>query len=429
MRVEQVTIPMIRQVIKRPRLSGLLARLDPYGNPFSGEYDASPYEYHAAMFAEGNVVYHPMYRQWFVAGYDEARQVLSSPHVTSVEQLAVMRVVRPYSQLSERAWQFFTHFLFAMDPPEHTRLRKLVARTFTPKRMAALEPTTERVAADLLAAIADDPRPDVATRYNALLPLNLISAMLGVDEADWPWMRRTSNVIVQFLDPMRAFGPEQMNTTIDHLHEYVMALAAERRRDPKDDLVTALAEVGDDGDRLADDELLSMVGLLLFAGFETTAGLLGNAMVALADHPDQRALIRERPELWPNAVEELIRWDTSVQSDPRAAVSDLRVGDVTIPAGQNIVVKLGIANRDPREFDRPDELLLDRPNAHSVSFGHGIHHCVGAALARMEVRVGLRAFLDDFGDYEIDPSEIVWKQSLTLRGPESLPVSRASPVR
>ena len=137
----------------------------------------------------------------------------------------------------------------------------------------------------------------------------------------------------------------------------------------------------------------------------------------------QRTLVRENPDLWPNAVEELVRYDTSIRSDPRVALEDLTIGDVTIPQGSNILLMMNAANRDPRRYDRPNALLLDRDDPSPVSFGHGIHHCLGAALARMELRVGLRAFLDVFGDYEIDPASVEWKRSTSVRGPIRLPVT------
>ena len=167
-----------------------------------------------------------------------------------------------------------------------------------------------------------------------------------------------------------------------------------------------------------------MLTILLLAGHETTTGAIGNAVVALARHPDQRELVRRNPELWPNAVEELLRFDTAIHTDPRAALDDVTMAGKTIRKGQNLTVMLGAANRDPRRFDGPDQLRLDRENPAPLSFGLGIHHCVGAALARMELRVTLPAIVDAFGDYAIDLNDVAWKTSLAFRSPTRLPVRR-----
>jgi cytochrome P450 len=169
--------------------------------------------------------------------------------------------------------------------------------------------------------------------------------------------------------------------------------------------------------------MVSLVMILLLAGHETTTGALGNAIVALARHPEQRDLVRRRPELWPNAVEELLRFDTVVQTDPRAALEDATVGGRTIKKGQNLTVMLGAVNRDPRRFDAPDELRLDRRDPSPMSFGHGIHHCVGAALVRAEMRVALPAVVRALGDYAVVEDQLAWKRSIAFRGPSRLVVT------
>lgn len=229
-----------------------------------------------------------------------------------------------------------------------------------------------------------------------------------------------SGAMTQLLDPFRGFDADDMNASLHEFHEYVVELAAERRANPQDDLLSGLALAEQDGDRLSEDELVAVFGLILFAGHETTAGLLGNALLVLEEYPEQRSWIREHPDQWTNAVDELVRFDTSVRSDPRSAATDIVVGDTVIPMGANIVLMLAVANRDPRRFDDPNTLKLDRVDPSPISFGHGIHYCLGANLARMEIRKGLAALLDAFGDYSIDRSKTVWKQSLTLRGPIQL---------
>ena len=426
MRIERLIFPAIRAVGSKPWLANLVFARDPWGSPLDPEVLADPYPNLEQMRADGAVVHRRLYQQWFVFGYDEARQVLSSDDVVSSAQIEILLEVSPYRKLSDRSKHFFTDLLLFRDPPDHTRLRRLVNRAFTPARVRDLEERTTGLVGELLdrgTAASDGEAFDLVPVLAAPLPVNVIGTLLGLPRDRWEWSRRTTAEIVKLLDPFRGFDPRVMDATIDDIFDYYGSLADERRADPQPDLITALVEAEDDGDRLTHDELIAMIALLAGAGHETTTNLLGLATLALARHPEQRKLVRDNPSLWPNAVDELLRYDSSVRTDPRHTVRDLQVGEVTIPAGSNVLVQFGAANRDPRRYDRPAELVLDRPDPNPLSFGHGIHHCLGAALARMELRVGLQAIVDRFGDYTIDPDSIRWKQSATIRGPEQLVLS------
>jgi cytochrome P450 len=419
---EQILIPAIREVVKRPRLAAALFRFDRWGNPFSAETHRDPYPQMELCRRDGRVVHRALYQQWFVFGYDEARQVLASEHVSVRGQIDTLLKTSPYPKLSDRARQFFVGFLLINDPPDHTRLRRLVNRAFTPARVRDLEPRVRGIADDLVAPLADRGTVDVVEGFCMQLPSHVISEMLGIPEERWAWVRDVTRRIVLLIDPMIGFDPDEVSDAVDEIWEVVGAIADERRDDPRDDLITALVEAEEDGDRLTRDELITMVGFLMGAGYETTSGLLGNAIVHVAANPDQRRLLAENPGLWPNATEELIRYDSGLRMAARMTSADLAIGDVTIPAGSNIIVNLLAANRDPAKYTDPDELHLDRANPDPLSFGYGIHHCLGAALARLELRVGLQAFLDAFGDYEVDPDRVTWRPSATLRGPIEIPV-------
>ncbi len=416
MRVESIVLPVMRQVMKHERLADRLLGFDSWGNPFSVENNADPYAILDVIHAEGPVVYKSLYRNWFVTGYDEIKMVLASPDAITRPQIDVMLDVRPYTKLNHNARSFLENFLVGVDPPDHTRLRGLVNRAFTPRQVARLDERMDTIIQDLIGEL-DPTNPDVVNGFNVAFPVHVISELLGVPKERWPWVREMSSAMSKLLDPFRGFDADEMNTALHAFHEYVLVLAAERRANPQDDLLTGLALAEHDGDRLSEDELVAVFGMILFAGHETTAGLLGNALLALERFPDQRAWIRDNPDQWPNAVDELVRFDTSVRSDPRAAARDIPVGETVIPAGANIVMMLAMANRDPRRFDDPNTLKLDRDDPAPISFGHGIHYCLGANLARMEIRKGLAALLDAFGDYTIDADQTQWKQSLTLRGP------------
>lgn len=424
MRKEQVLLPLVRGVVQRPRLASAFFRFDRWGNPFTEEIFRDPYPSYRKIRADGPVVYRGLYQQWFVSGYDEVREVLASDKVSVGEQIEVLLDVRPYTGLSEQAAWLFRHFLLMLDPPDHGRLRSLVAKAFTPRRVADLEGRIRSLATHQLDGLAasGEPEWEMVEAFNLPLPINVIADLLGLPPDQWQWARRTTRRLVQLLDPFETFDPDDINQAAAEAWDVWGALADDRRANPTADLFSGLVEAEEDGDRLSRDELVVMAAFLMGAGFETTANLLGNAIVALAAHPDQRTLLRRSPDLWPNAVEELIRYDTSVRRDPRHTNAPITVGGVTIPAGANVLLLLDAANHDPRHYDDPDDLRLDRIDPRPISFGHGIHHCLGANLARLELKVGLQCLLDAAGDYTVDPDAVVWKRSATLRGPARLPL-------
>lgn len=417
MRSEAVIFPILRQVIKRERLSELLFKLDPWGNPFNAENLSDPFLVSDKIRADGTVVYKPLYQNWFISGYEEAKQVLSSSHATVSEQAETLLAIRPYSKLNHEGQNFLRNFLLLTDPPKHTRLRALVARAFTPRQVARLEDRMDAIINDLMVDL-EVYGGDVVPGFTTPFPLHVIAELLGLPPERWSWAAEMSGMATQLLDPFRAFNLEDMNLKLSEFHAYVLELADERRANPTEDMLTALAKVSHEGDRLSEDELVAVFGLILFAGHETTAGLMGTSIVNLAAYPEQRKLLRDNPNLWPNAVEELLRFDSSVRSDPRVAASDIEVGGKTIKAGSNIVVMISNANRDLNRFERADELILDRKDPAPISFGHGIHYCIGANLARLEIKKGLQRLLSELGDYEVEQLE--WKPSITLRGPSKL---------
>jgi cytochrome P450 len=422
MRIEQFAIPLIRTVANRPRLAEFLFSFDKWENPFGAQSFRDPYPGIEIARRDGNVSYRGLYRQWFILGHEEIRQLIASEAVVSGGQIDMLLRVRPYSQLDTRAKWVFRNLLVALDPPDHTRLRRLVHKAFTPRRVAELEPRVAQISGELLAALVDQAEPEMVAGFTAPLAVNVIADMIGLPRERWEWSRRTTAEVVKLLDPFLGFDPAVVNAAIADTFDIYGELIEQRRNEPQDDLLTALVKVEDDGERLSRDELILMMAFLMSAGHETTTGLLGNAIVALARHPDQRALLKSQPDIWPNAVEELCRYDTSLRIGQRMAVRDVKVGDVTIPAGANITLSWEGANRDPRRYDAPDQLRLDRVDPKPISFGHGAHFCLGAALARLEMRVGLKAVLDAFGDYEVDLDAVEWRRSVALRGPTRLPV-------
>ncbi|GAA4199230.1 cytochrome P450 family protein [Actinocatenispora rupis] len=329
---------------------------------------------------------------WLVTGYAEARAVLTHPDVVRSAGEVPHRDTFP----APLAAAMNSHML-AANPPDHTRLRRLVSAAFTRRRVAGMAPRIEAVAAaladDLAADGAGGDPVDLVARFAYPLPITVIADLVGVPEADRPAFRRWSSIAT--------YGPahpaDVFVTAVAEMVDYLRELIAARTAKPADDLLSELIRVHEDGDRLSADELTSTVFLLLAAGHETTANLISIGTYRLLTEPDQLALLRAAPERIDAAVEELLRQDGPAQVTlPAVTRAPVRVGDVTVPAGDVVVVALVAANRDPARYAEPARLDLTREPAQHLAFGHGIHHCLGAPLARLEGRTALRTLLDRF---------------------------------
>lgn len=428
---DRYSLPAMRSLIRRPRLTEAILGRSRWGNIFTEEMQVDPFPFYEPIMADGPVAWSPWYQQYFVVGYEEARFALSSDALEVTTQREVVLAVKPHRDMSDLSKALFRKFLLFVDPPDHTRLRSLVSRTFTPKRMERLESDVETLAAGMLDAVDDDPEPDLFAALNAPLPIHTISVMLGIPKESWPLTVDVSNALVDYLNPipMEPWDAAEVDRLIGEGAALLNELAESRQAEPQDDLMSALVHASSDEGKLSRFEVVAMAMFLMFAGHETTSGSLGLAMHHLAQNPDQRRLVMDDPSLWPNAVEELLRFDPPLHVDPRAAKRDIEIGGIEIAAGKRVLVMLAAANRDPLRYDRPNELLVDRENPLPISFGHGIHHCIGAALARMQMRVGLRVFLERFGEYTIDVDAIDWKSHAALRGPIGLPVRRGERAR
>jgi cytochrome P450 len=316
------------------------------------------------------------------------------------------------------------HLLFTsmltQNPPDHTRLRRLVSKTFTARRVQALQPRIAGMVDDLLDGM--DGEVDFVGAFGFRLPVDVIGELLGVpgpDRAQFQTLVRDWTQILEIITPQVLVTADPAAATI---RDYLAGLAEERRRRPADDLISALVAAEDAGDQLSADELLTMAALLFAAGFETTTNLLSNGLVALLDHPDQAALLREQPDVAPSAVEELLRYDSPVQLLSRVVFEPIELGGVTVEAGERIVAYLGAGNRDPERFTAPDDLDLTRADNAPLSFGGGIHFCLGAPLARLEAQVAFPALLRRFPRLALAGAP-ERRDSLSIRGWTRLPVT------
>ena len=422
MRVEQVVLPVLRQINKRPRVAPVLdVVLKPF-NLFSPELNADPYPAYETVRAKGPIVWHRGLNAWMVTSFPLCEAAFRSP--VSVDRGDLFDVVPPWSKLSQSERETFTKSVLLLDPPDHTRLRRIVSRAFTPRTIERIEPRISEIATGLVDEVRHDRTVDLFESVFAPLPIYVIGELLGIPEHDWPRLKAWSDEYAKVIDPVDAFDVREMSTALSEMKTALDGWIDLRTADPGDDLLSQLIAAEDEGGRLSRAELQSMVALLMTAGHETTSGLLGNAVVAMADRPDLRDRLAHDPAVAAPAVEELLRYDSPVQNTDRIVLEDMALGGEQIKRGTTLFLAIGAANRDPEQFENPNQLDFDRKDVRSLSFGHGIHHCLGAALARLEARIVLPLVCDAFPDHPVQHTGLVWKRSMTLRGPIVLPIAR-----
>jgi cytochrome P450 len=314
--------------------------------------------------------------------------------------------------------------LLMINPPDHTRLRGLVSRVFTHRRIAALRPAVEVIADELLDKLGGEGEGDFVATVGFPFPVTVIGELLGVPPEDRLQFKDLVDDWASVLEILSGPAVDQADAAASRIIDYFHALIAQRRAEPSQDLISDLVAAGDaDAQAITDEELVRLAALILAAGFETTTGLLANGLIALLEHPLQAERWRRTPELSRTATEELLRSDSSVQVIyGRTAVDDIRVGEIELHAGQRLITMLGTANRDPAVFSAPHELRLDRDEGIPLSFGAGIHHCLGAALARLEGQVMFPKLLTRFPGLEL-AGEPTRRHSTTIRGFDALPVA------
>ncbi|MEV6161394.1 cytochrome P450 [Streptomyces sp. NPDC052052] len=349
---------------------------------------------------------------WLVTRYADARLVLGDPRFS---RAAGASHDEPRQSEGRRDGG-----MLGMDPPDHTRLRSLVAKAFTVRQVEKLRPQVRELTAGLLDDMeAAGPPADLVDRYALPLPVAVICRMLGVPTEDRPRFRVWSDAALS----TSSLTAEEFDANRDELRAYMAKLIADHRASPQDDLMTALIEARDGGDRLSERELVDLCMGLLVAGHETTASQIPNFVLTLLDHPDQLARLRAEPELITGAVEELMRFVPlgSGAGQARYATEDIEVGGTLVRAGSPVLVAIGAANRDALRFTAPGVLDFSRESNQHLGFGHGVHHCLGAPLARMELQEALLALITRFPGLRL-AGDVTWKSEMLVRGPRVMPV-------
>lgn len=395
----------------------------------TSEFRDDPYPFFAAL-RQHEPVHQTPFGVYLLSRHADAAAVVRDPRLSNNQENSdLFRAFAETNPPSDDGMdQMNSVVMLFMDPPDHSRLRGLVSKAFTPKMVERLRPRVQQIVDERLDAVESrgDGRMDVVTELAYPLPVVIICELLGVPPEDHETFQSWSSELAASIDPDPLITPEQrvrINAAGDAFLQYFSDLIEQRRRSLRGDLLSALIEAEEGGDRLSEEELLGTALFLLIAGHETTVNLIGNGTLALLRHRDQLERLRDDPELDRHAVEELLRYDSPVQLTQRITLDDYQVGDVTIPKGQNLIPLLGAANRDPDEFAAPDKLDLGRENANRhVAFGGGHHFCLGAALARLEGAVAIGTLVRRFPGIEL-AGEPDRRTTFTLRGLEHLPVA------
>ncbi len=379
-------------------------------NPYAHEVHDDPFPFYRRLRDEAPVYHNEELGFWALSRYDDVLDALHD-YDTYCSRHGI--TLEPRSPLP---------MMITMDPPEHTAMRRLISRTFTPRRIADLEPSIRALSARYLSAFDGRTSGDIIAEYSARLPMDVISTMLGVPEPDQDMLRGWSDAMIHREEGSPDVTADGIDAAIQ-LFEYFSAIVVEKQARPLDDLLSALVTAEVDGERLTDKDVVAFCFLLVIAGNETTTKLIGNATYWLWRNPDQRQLLLDDPSLCADAVEEVLRYEGSTQLMARTTTRDVTRHGVTIPADEKVLLLLGSGNRDERFWDRPDEFDIRREKKLHLSFGHGVHVCLGAALARLETRIALEDILDRFGAYDVDADGISRIHSGNVRGYDHLPIS------
>ena len=385
----------------------------------------NPFPFYEALQERDPVHWSPAIKSWIITRYDDVRQVAMSSNMSSDR-------LRPfYAALKDErrdilsgVMRYLNEWLVFKAPPEHTRLRKMMNVVFSLQLIQSREVAIRKTVEQLLEAVDPSNEVDFMEKVAVLLPAYVILDMMGLPREDFAEIKQWSDDLRLFIGTSRSEEDKYRKARdgADRMSSYFRDVIAQRRSAPSDDVITAMVNAKDANGALSEDELVAMCMLVLFGGHETTTSLLGSAVVALIQHPEQKQKLHDDPALIDAAVEEFLRYDGPSNSIARVAAVDHELHGKKLVAGDRVFAMINAANRDPRRFDRPHELILDRtPNRH-LTFGQGLHFCLGAPLARLEAKVCIGSLVAQYPAMRFGQGEVKWLDALVMRGPTQLPL-------
>ena len=390
----------------------------------SPEIFANPYPIYRQLRSFDPVHWEPSFNSWIITGYADVLAVLRDPRfgaerTPNIDQLTEWGIPETYP-----LFNMVGKMMLMQDPPNHTRLRGLVNKAFTPRVVEGMRSRIQQIVDELLGKVESMGRMDIIRDLAVPLPTMVIAIMLGVPHEDRNQLKKWSSDFALFIGAFSVSTDElgRIQQSMGEFTDYFRGCVAEARKNPKDDLLSAMAHAEEQGDMLSEEELLANCVLLLAAGHETTTNLIGNGMLALLRNPDQKEKLQADPSLIVSAVEELLRYDSPVQLTGRVTKEEIEFSGKRIGKGQEIMVVMGAANRDPERFPDPDRLDITRQDNRHLSFGQGPHFCLGAPLARLEGQIAISTLLRRMPGLRLETEELEWQQIQVLHGLKALPV-------
>ena len=395
--------------------------LDLY-NPFDAEFRDNPYPQYTKIREQAPIHKSGSLGCMIVASYDAVRSILKDKNFQIGFDYKSKAAASGQDLSSEPAFAQMQHWLLKKDPPDHTKLRKSMGKAFDARSITKIKDDIEQIVNKLIDQVIDRREMEIISEFSKPIPFIVICSVLGLDDEQTEDLMYNHEIPTRIVDPT-PMSPEELETANRNtlaLKKFFKEQIEIRQRDPQDDLLTGLIEAQTEEGELKLEELLANIMMLFAAGYETTMNLMGNGLLALYQNPEQLALLKSQPELAMSAANEFIRFDSSVQLITRKPVRDTQFGEFTFKEGENVLLLLASGNRDPKQFEWPDKLNIERKSNNHLGFGGGIHRCLGAQLAQVEISCSVNTLLQRLPNLKLHIEDVSWKKTIALRGLESL---------